>query len=110
LGSTFEDSSRRDVDNLSLVARLWNEELAAALAMESQLMDEQPPEEDYAAVGNESAQTVSSYAAESPPKETYYSYDKIDEDIRDGTAHPPPVEELGETMERRELVVIDMPR
>jgi len=72
LGSTFEDSSRRDVDNFSLVAWLCKEKLAAVLAMESPLMDEQLPEEDYAAVGNEATQTVSCYAAESQPKEATF--------------------------------------
>lgn len=81
------------MDDLSLVARMWNEELAAALALDSSLMnqhqlsaslsDTDPNLED--AIGNLSG--LSGNASFTSPlkssrEETYFSYDKIDDDIR----------------------------
>lgn len=78
------------MDDLSLVARMWNEELAAALALDSSLLqghqlnasltDTDPNMED--AVANVSGLSVD-YSSPSKREETYFSYDKIDEDIRE---------------------------
>ena len=92
-GSTLgnEDSVNREwMDDLSLVARMWNEELAAALALDSSLLqghqlnasltDTDPNMEDASA--NISGLSVD-YSSPSKREETYFSYDKIDEDIRE---------------------------
>lgn len=81
------------MDDLSLVARMWNEELAAALALDSSLInphqlstslsDTDPNLED--AAGNLSALSGNlSYTSplKSAREETYFSYDKIDDDIK----------------------------
>ena len=101
------------MDDLSLVARMWNEELAAALALDNSVMnpctnqfnvslsDTDPNMEE--AVGNASGLSMdtsglSSDTPSRPREETYFSYDKIDEDIRE--------EELAEEMRRKDLSTI----
>ena len=98
------------MDDLSLVARMWNEELAAALALDSgvlnagaiqlnaSLSDTDPNAEE--AIGNASGLSIESSGTPSRPgvrEETYFSYDKIDEDIRE--------EEL-EEMRKKDLSTI----
>ena len=94
LGSTFDDhdshlqgggagGAANLMDDLSLVARLWNEQLAAALAMESQLMaDDETGSEQRDHSMTSSVSESGGGGGPSPLKlETYYSYDKIDDDI-----------------------------
>lgn len=93
-GSTLgnDDSVNREwMDDLSLVARMWNEELAAALALDSSLLqphqlnasltDTDPNLEEAAA--NASGLSGDLFISPSKREETYFSYDKIDDDIRD---------------------------
>lgn len=74
------------MDDLSLVARMWNEELAAALALDSSLLqahqlnasltDTDPNLEEAANASGDL------FISPSKREETYFSYDKIDDDIR----------------------------
>ena len=98
LGSTFgaEESANREwMDDLSLVARMWNEELAAALALDSNLlMDAGDAQQQLNASltdtdPNSSRLEVSgadlsgiSVTSSSPSKQSYFCYDRIDEDIQ----------------------------
>lgn len=87
-----DDSANREWrDDLSLVARMWNEELAAALALESSLLQahqlnasltDTDPNLDEAGAVNTSAIAID-FISPSKREDTYFSYDKIDEDIRD---------------------------
>lgn len=88
-----DDSVNREwMDDLSLVARMWNEELAAALALDSSLSqvhqlnasltDTDPNLEE--AMANASGLSADlPFISPSKREETYFSYDKIDEDIRE---------------------------
>lgn len=99
LGSTFavEDSANREwMDDLSLVARMWNEELAAALALDSNLLIDAAGSAQHQLNAsltdtdpNSSRLELSgadlsgiSVTSSSPSKQSYFCYDRIDEDIR----------------------------
>lgn len=90
LGNDDDSANREWRDDLSLVARMWNEELAAALALESSLLQahqlnasltDTDPNGDEAATNTSSLST--DYISPLKREETYFSYDKIDEDIRE---------------------------
>lgn len=104
LGSSFgnESGNREWMDDLSLVARMWNEELAAALALDSRLNPSSLSNTDPHV---EEVADVSQFSDPSPsksggPEETYFSYDKIDEDIR--TAQVASKKDLSTIREERE--------
>lgn len=116
-GSTLgnEDSVNREwMDDLSLVARMWNEELAAALALDNSLLqqphqlnasltDTDPNLED--GVGNASSlSTDLSYTSPSKREDTYFSYDKIDDDIREQEERAVRRKDLSTIREERESV------
>lgn len=86
-----ESGNREWMDDLSLVARMWNEELAAALALDSQLNSTEhnnsPNDSDVLVEDiRDVSQSGGEFSDSSPsksagPEDTYFSYDKIDEDI-----------------------------
>ena len=93
-GSSFGNNSdnREWMDDLSLVARLWNDELAAALALDSRLnsternnsLTDTDPHVEEVPDTSQSAEYSDPWPSKSAEirEETYFSYDKIDEDIR----------------------------
>lgn len=117
LGSTLgnEDSVNREwMDDLSLVARMWNEELAAALALDSSavqqphqlnasLTDTDPNLEDGVANISSLSNDVS-YISPSKREDTYFSYDKIDDDIREQEERAVRRKDLSTIREERESV------
>ena len=86
-----ESGNREWMDDLSLVARMWNEELAAALALDSQmnstehsnsLNDTDAHSDDVRDVSQSGGEFSDPSPSKSAgPEDTYFSYDKIDEDI-----------------------------
>lgn len=105
-GSTFaavgEDTANREwMDDLSLVARMWNEELAAALALDpsgllineaadhhfnvSSLTDPTDASLELSVTSaNTSGPNLSAASGSSPTAKSYFCYDRIDEDIPPG--------------------------
>lgn len=116
-GSTLgnEDSVNREwMDDLSLVARMWNEELAAALALDSSalqqphqlnasLTDTDPNLEDGVANASNVSNDLS-YTSPSKREDTYFSYDKIDDDIREQEERAVRRKDLSTIREERESV------
>ena len=106
LGSSFgnESGNREWMDDLSMVARMWNQELAAALALDSRLnssalSDSDPHVEEVVDITPSSDPSPSKSGG---PEETYFSYDKIDEDIR--TSQAASKKDLSTIREERESV------
>lgn len=101
------------MDDLSLVARMWNEELAAALALDSSLLqahqlnasltDTDPNLEEGVANASGLSNDLS-FNSPARREETYFSYDKIDEDIREEQREMSRSKDLSTIREERESV------
>lgn len=113
LGSSFDSDVRQVVDDLSVVAHMWNEELAAALAVDSQLNSvdgnasyctDADDVKDVSQISEaDDSPDGAGAAAAARPDATYFSYDKIDEDIQQQQANLSTIREERESVSSTEL-------